>query len=76
MAAMSFRQDIQGMFREEDVEEMKNIADFDLSKYEEVCAHAADIYERVADGSMPCDGNWSAEQITKFKQWMDEGMKP
>jgi hypothetical protein len=23
---------------------------------------------------MPCDGAWSAEQIAKFKQWLDEGM--
>jgi hypothetical protein len=45
-----------------------------LSNYADVRAHAADIYERVADGSMPCDGAWSAEQIAKFKQWLDEGM--
>ena len=74
MPPMSFTQDIQPMFREEDIQEMKEIANFDLSKYEDVCAHAADIYDRVADGSMPCDDTWSEEQIARFKQWINEGM--
>jgi hypothetical protein len=75
MTPMSFTQDIRPMFREEDIEEMKDIADFDLSKYEDVCANATDIYDRLADGSMPSDGAWSDEQIARFKQWMDEGMQ-
>jgi len=75
MPPMSFAQDIRPMFRDEDVQEMTGIANFDLSKYEDVRAHAADIYERVADGTMPCDGGWSKEQVAKFKQWMDEGMQ-
>ena len=75
MPPMSFAQDIRPLFRDEDIQEMKGIANFDLSKYEDVRSHAADIYERVADGSMPCDGGWSKEQVAKFKQWMDEGMQ-
>ena len=67
MPPMSFAQDIRPMFREEDIQEMKDIADFDMSKFEDVRAHADDIYERVADGSMPCEGGWSDEQIAKFK---------
>jgi|SRR6266850_4980914 hypothetical protein len=74
MATLSFAHDIRAMFRDKDVQEMMDIANFDLSNYADVRAHAADIYERVADGSMPCDGAWSAEQIAKFKQWLDEGM--
>jgi hypothetical protein len=68
MATLSFAHDIRAMFRDKDVQEMMDIANFDLSNYADVRAHAADIYERVADGSMPCDGAWSAEQIAKFKQ--------
>ena len=75
MPPMSFAQVIRPMFREEDIQEMKDIADFDMSKFEDVRAHADDIYERVADGSMPCEGGWSDEQIAKFKQWVDEGMQ-
>ncbi|MGQ0601094.1 MAG: hypothetical protein ACT4QE_05285 [Anaerolineales bacterium] len=72
--SLSFAQDIRLLFRDKDVDEMKDVASFDLSKHDDVRAHAQDIYERLADGSMPCDGAWSADQIAKFKQWMDEGM--
>lgn len=76
MPPMSFAQAIRPLFRDNDIQEMKDVANFDLSKYEDVRAHAADIYERLSDGSMPCDGAWSAEHIALFKQWMDEGMAP
>ncbi len=74
MSQLSFAQDIRPMFREIDIQEMKPIVNYDLSKYEDVRANAAAIYERIEDGSMPCDQPWPAEQIAKFKQWMDEGM--
>ena len=73
MPPLSFAQDIRPMFREEDIQEM--MEEFNLSKYEDVRARAADIYERVSDGSMPCDDTWSAEKVARFKQWMDEGMQ-
>ncbi len=76
MPPISFAQAIRPLFRETDVQEMKDVADFDLSKYEDVRAHAADIYNRVSDGSMPCDGAWPAERVATFKQWMDSGMAP
>ena len=44
MPPMSFAQDIRPLFRDEDVQEMTGIANFDLSKYEDVRSHAADIY--------------------------------
>jgi hypothetical protein len=34
MAQLSFTQDIRQMFRDTDIEEMKDVADFDLSSYE------------------------------------------
>jgi len=74
MSTLSFAQDIRPLFREIDIREMKHVAKFDLSNYEDVCANAASIYERIEDGSMPCEKAWPAEQIAKFKQWMDEGM--
>lgn len=76
MSPLSFAQDIRPLFRDEDVEEMKYQSDFDLSKYEDVRARAADIYERLSDGSMPSDGAWPTEQIARLKLWMDEGMAP
>jgi hypothetical protein len=74
--ALSFAADIRPLFRDEqDVEVMKNIG-LDLSSYDDVKKHAESIYERVEDGSMPCDESWPKEQVAKFKQWMDDGMKP
>jgi hypothetical protein len=73
MAPISFAQDIRPLFTEEDIAQMRDIANFDMSSYEDVRAHAADIYERVADGTIPCTDTWSKEQVARFKQWMDEG---
>lgn len=74
MSSISYARDIRPLFRDTDVEEMLSVADFDLSKYADVRQRAADIYERLADGSMPCDGAWPKENVGKFKQWLDEGM--
>jgi hypothetical protein len=46
---------------------------FDLSSYQDVRANADAIYERLADGSMPCDGGWPAEQVQHFRTWIDTG---
>ncbi len=70
--ALSFNSDIRAMFRELDVEQM--IGYFDLSKYDDVKSNAESIYERLADGTMPCDDAWPDAQIAKFKMWIDEGM--
>lgn len=70
----SFAQDIQPLFRDDDVEAMRYA--FDLSEYEDVKANAEGIYERLADGSMPCDDAWPAEQQALFRQWVDEGCAP
>lgn len=75
MAELSFEEDIRPLFRESDVEEMKDVGGFDLWDYEDVVKWAQIIYSRMADGSMPCDGPWPDEQLEMFKQWMDQGMK-
>jgi hypothetical protein len=75
MTPLSFARDIRPLFRDFDIEEMKYHS-LDLSKYEVVRTHSANIYERLLDKSMPSDGEWPAENISKFKQWMDEGMAP
>jgi hypothetical protein len=67
----SFASDIRPLFRDQDVEAM-NFA-FDLSDYETVKANAEGIYERLADGSMPCDEAWPDERVALFRRWIDEG---
>jgi hypothetical protein len=71
---LSFARDIRPLFRDDDVKEMKYA--FDLSRYEDVKSNAQGIYERVADGSMPCDGAWPADRIALFRRWVDEGSGP
>jgi hypothetical protein len=38
-----------------------------------VRANAEAIYDRLADGSMPCDGAWPAQQVELFRSWIDDG---
>jgi hypothetical protein len=70
----SFSSDIRSLFRDTDVEEMRFA--FDLSQYDDVKANAEAIYERLSDGSMPCDGPWPADRVEVFHQWMEEGYPP
>jgi hypothetical protein len=72
MSDLSFERDIRPLFRDEDVESMSG--HFDLSSYEEVRDNAATIHERLADGSMPCDGSWPAENVERFGRWVDAGL--
>jgi hypothetical protein len=74
MASLSFAKDIGSLFRDKDIASMQRIANFNLSDYEDVRKRASQIYKRLAEGSMPCDGAWPKENIAKFKQWIDDGM--
>ena len=71
--ALSFAQDIRPLFRQGDIDCMKDFG-FDLSKLGDVRAHSAQIYERLSDKSMPEDGPWADSDINKFREWVDDGM--
>src|SRR5205823_14119920 len=58
---ISFEQDIKPLFRERDRESMKG--HFDLWSHDDVVRNSDVILERLRDGTMPCDGVWSSEQI-------------
>lgn len=70
----SFERDIRPLFREEDIESMTFA--FDLASYDDVRANAEEIYDRVADGTMPCDTAWPDEEIARLRAWIDGGMAP
>jgi hypothetical protein len=70
----SFANDIRPLFRQKDIEEMGFA--LDLSQYDDVKANGKEIYGRLADGSMPCDGAWPADRVALFRQWIDEGCAP
>jgi hypothetical protein len=40
---------------------------FDLSQYDDVKTNAQGIYDRLVDGSMPCDGAWPEDRIALFR---------
>jgi hypothetical protein len=69
---VSFEEDIKPLFRPTDLESMSWA--FDLSSYDEVKDQAAAIFERLRDGSMPCDGEWPEEQVELFQRWTETGM--
>ena len=70
----SFERDIRPLFRLRDREAMRS--KFDLWSYDEVRGHANAIYEQIAKGTMPCDGRWPDEQVTRLHSWIDAGMLP
>ncbi len=70
----SFAADIRPLFREEDVDSMSFA--FDLGSYDDVRDNAEEIHERLADGSMPCDGEWPADRVELFRAWIDAGAAP
>jgi hypothetical protein len=72
--AVSFARDIRPLFRDGDVSTMSFA--FDLSSYEDVRANAEAIYQRLATGSMPCDQRWPAENVERFRTWIDSGSSP
>jgi hypothetical protein len=72
---LSFTTDIRQLFRQRDVDVMKEYT-LDLSSYADVKAQASEIYERLENGTMPCDEPWPEERVRLFKQWMEDGMLP
>jgi hypothetical protein len=71
---ITFARDIRPLFRDRDVQSMSG--HFDLSSYDDVRANAERIYERLADGSMPCDGSWQADDIDRLHAWIHGGCAP
>jgi len=71
MADVDFEQNIKPLFRERDRESMKFA--FDLWSADDVSAHADAILKQLQDGTMPCDGAWSAEQVDLFRRWLEDG---
>src|SRR5438093_1249131 len=72
MSDPSFERDILPLFRSEDIDAMAFA--FDLASHAEVSENAEEIHARLADGTMPCDAAWPAEDVARFRSWIDAGM--
>ena len=67
----SFAADIKPLFTALDREHM--MGSFDLWDYDDVKAHASEIYSAVEDGSMPPPSSGEpADIVARFKSWMDD----
>jgi hypothetical protein len=71
---VAFSRDIRPLFSDRDVGSMSRF--FDLSSYDDVRANAEGIYRRLADGTTPCYGPWPADNVQRFRTWMDNGFAP
>jgi hypothetical protein len=71
-ATPGFAADILPLFRERDMTAMRFI--IDLSSYEDVRDNAAEIVDRIADGTMPCDDPWPPEWLDLLRAWISTGM--
>jgi hypothetical protein len=72
--ALSFDTDIRPLFRDGDIECMRN-AGIKLDDPAWMCvpANAQSVYSQVSAGHMPPDAPWSADRVSQFKKWMDAG---
>ena len=73
-AAVSFDAHVKPLFRPADRDSMTFA--FDLWSRADVQAHAADILDRLSQGTMPCDGVWPEEQVDLFRRWTESGFQP
>jgi hypothetical protein len=70
-AAPSFENDIKPLFNDRDRSSM--LSAFDLWAYDDVSGNADAILQAVSSGSMPCYGQWPAEQVDLLRRWVEGG---
>ena len=68
---VSFAEHIKPMFRPRDQQSMTFA--FDLWDVDDVRANAEAILGRLRQGTMPCDGGWSADKVELFSRWVATG---
>jgi hypothetical protein len=71
---VGFAAHVRPLFRDHDRQAMRFA--FDLWSADDARAHAADVLQRLQDGSMPCDGAWPPERVDVFRRWVETGMRP
>ena len=66
---------VKAMFTADEIKCMKRMANMDLGSFDQVAAHAQDIYAQVKSGSMPPTEPWTEAKVACFKRWIDGGKK-
>ena len=70
---VSFVEHIKPLFRERDRQSMTFA--FDLWDVDDVRSNAEAILDRLQEGTMPCDGGWSSDQVELFGRWIAGGKR-
>jgi CDGSH-type Zn-finger protein/truncated hemoglobin YjbI len=73
-APVSFDAHVKPLFRPKDRASMTFA--LDLWSRADVQAHAADILDRLRNGTMPCDGAWPEDKVDVFRRWTESGFQP
>jgi truncated hemoglobin YjbI len=68
---VTFSTHVRGLFRRVDRQSM--LFAFDLWAYDDVVRHAAEIFRRLENGTMPCDGAWPQPKVETFRRWVESG---
>ena len=68
---VGFERHVRALFRSMDRESMRFA--FDLWSHDDVARHAQAILDRLAAGTMPCDGAWPEERVAVFRRWVEAG---
>ena len=71
MADPSFAKNIKPLFRDKDRSSM--LGRFDFWSSQDVRKNAPAILGVLQAGTMPCDGQWSADDIDLFARWIASG---
>lgn len=72
--SLSFATNIRPLFRDEDIECMRNAGvNLDDPAWMSVPANAQSVYSQVSAGTMPPDAPWPPDRVSLFKKWMDAG---
>ena len=71
VAEPSFTRDIRPLFRDKDRNAM--LGRFDLWSSQDVRDNGPAILDALRAGTMPCDGQWSADDINLFARWIVSG---
>ena len=80
--AVSFEDDVLPLFTPVDIDHMRTIGVLlDDYEYMSTPANAEKVLDRLLAGQMPPSwgggaGPWPAEQIARFRDWMDGGLQP
>ena len=68
---VSYAQHIKPLFRPKDRGSMTFA--FDLWDVDDVRSNADAILRRLRQGTMPCDGGWSPDDVELFGRWVATG---